>query len=331
MFGLNYLLYKALALFIMPLGSALIVLITAAVLLLFKKRKTTLVLIICLVAWLWLWSTPVWCNFLCGRLESKFTWKPAAAYPVADAIVSLGGGIRGSTGLAIASQTMTDPIVSKGNGIQGKTGPAITSQTMADTKVSKGSGAQGNAGLAVAPDTMDYLMVSKENRVNGKPEPSMPSFDLGSAADRELFAAQLYHAGKSKKIIVTAGVDPVMGTGVAALAQKEFLEMLKVPPAAILVEGRSLNTIDNAREVKRLLEPVKGKSILLVTSAMHMPRAYWLFARTGLRVIPAPTDFEVVKSPITLMLFLPDAGALDASTRAAREMIGLSMSKLVSW
>ena len=256
MFGLGYLTYKALSLAIMPLGLSFLALIIAFILLICKRRRAALLLLLCLFAWLWFWSTPWWSNYLQGRLESQYTWRPAGVYPVADAIVSLGGGIRGDAG------------------------------------------------------------------------PKMPSFDLGAAADRELFAAQLYHAGKSKVIIVSAGVDPLSGTGVAGEAQKKFLEMLGVPSNAIRVEGLSLNTIDNAVEVKRLMEPVKGKSILLVTSAMHMPRAYWLFSRTGLQIIPAPADFEVMQMPFSLNLLLPDAGALGGSTLAAKEIIGLWAARL---
>jgi len=254
MFGLNYFFYKALSLFLMPLGLAIIILIISLILLVYKRRKAAIVFLVFLLGWLWLWSTPVWCNYLGGRLESQYPWKPATDYPLADAIVVLGGGIRGDAG------------------------------------------------------------------------PSLPSLDLNSAADRELFASQLYKAGRSKKIIVSGGVDPIGGTGIAGVAMKQFLGMLGVPEEAILVEGLSKNTLENAQQVQRLMEPVKGKSILLVTSARHMPRAYWLFARTGLRIIPAPADFEIVKPPFSLNLFFPDAVSLENSSSTAREIIGLWIS-----
>ena len=253
---LNYFFYKAVSLFIMPLGLAFLVLMAAIVLLLFKKRKAALVLLGCLTLWLWLWSTPLWSNFLKGRLESQYVWRPAEMYPVADAIVSLGGDVRGKIG------------------------------------------------------------------------PTMPAFDLNAAADRELFAAQLYHAQRSNVIIVSGGVDPLSRAGVMGDAMKRFLEMLGVPSGAIQVEARSRNTVENAREVEQMMQPVKGKSILLVTSAMHMPRAYWLFSRTGLKVIPAPTDFEVVSQPFSLFMILPSAGSLASTNSSAKEIIGLWITKL---
>lgn len=226
------------------------------ILLMLKRKRAGVVLLAFVAAGIWFWSTQLWCDFLTRQLESKYHWRPASTYPVADVIVSLGGGISGYAG----SQ--------------------------------------------------------------------YPEFDLGSAADRDLFAAELYHAGKAGVIIVSAGVNRFTGTGIAGLGQKRFLERLRVPAASIRVEASSLNTIDNAREVMRMLEPVKGKRILLVTSAQHMARSCWLFERTGLTVIPAPTDFSFTGTAFTFYKLLPDAGALEASTRAWKEILGLWLMKL---
>ena len=95
-----------------------------------------------------------------------------------------------------------------------------------------------------------------------------------------------------------------------------------------MVDANSRNTVENAQEVLRIVTPLKSKSILLVTSALHMQRAYWLFSQTGLNIIPAPTDFEVVKVPFSIYRLFPDAEALGSSTRAAREMIGLFVYRL---
>jgi uncharacterized SAM-binding protein YcdF (DUF218 family) len=280
MFGLNYFFYKAISLFIIPLGFALVLLIAALLFLLYRRRMVALFLLCFIAAWIWLWSTPMWSNWICGKLESQYPWKPANQYPVADAIVVLGGGIRGDAGV------------------------------------------------------------------------KLPSLDLNAAADRELFASQLYHAGRSKVIVVSGGVDPIYGTGVAGVAMKQFLVMLGVPADAIRVEGRSKNTVENAIEVQRMMGLMSDKperessvnanqgkarsedaksekvpSILLVTSAQHMPRAFDLFARTGLRIIPAPADFQVVNTPFSINLLLPDAEALGNSSSAWKEFVGRFLSK----
>jgi len=117
----------------------------------------------------------------------------------------------------------------------------------------------------------------------------------------------------------------------------EVLELLGVPASAILQESRSRNTYENAVEARRLLEPAGANRILLVTSALHMPRAVASFRHQGFEVIPAPTDFWIVTEEAQTRagrLFrlatsvLPDAETLAYTTRALHEYFGIAMYKL---
>ena len=248
---IKFLFYKSVSQLVMPLGLTFLGLILSLVFFYFEKKEPAVFFFLFSLSWLWLWSTPVWSDFIRGRLESKYNYRKAEEFPVADAIVVLGGGVRGFAG--------------------------------------------------------------KE----------LPLIDLNRAADRELFAAQLFHAGKSRIIILSGGADPFIKSGASTLGMKTFLINLGVPAAAITIGANSRNTVENVEEVIQMVKPVKGKTILLVTSAMHMNRAYWLFSRSDFTIIPAPADFEVVKSPFSIYRLLPDAEALENSSRAAREIIGL--------
>jgi uncharacterized SAM-binding protein YcdF (DUF218 family) len=201
--------------------------------------------------WLWGWSTPVWSDYIRNSLESAYPYQFPRSYPTADAIVVLGGGVRGYAG------------------------------------------------------------------------PQFPNIDLNRASDRELFAAQLYRAGRARKIILSGGADPIRRTGAQASAMKIFLINLGVPARDIYLGTQSRNTVENRAEVEEIVKKSGGQSILLVTSALHMKRSFWLFSRTTLKVTPAPSDFEVVPAPFTLYRLIPDAEALENSTRAAREILGL--------
>ncbi len=160
--------------------------------------------------------------------------------------------------------------------------------------------------------------------------PSSKSFeiDLNSAADRVWFAARLFHAGKAPLVLVSAGSDPERHAYSEARASAIFLADLGVPAQAILLEENSLNTRQNAAYSTALLKARGINHILLVTSALHMPRAMALFAAQGLQVTPAPTDFEAIQSPPPgLLAWLPDALALNRSGQAMKEIVG----KWVGW
>ncbi len=64
---------------------------------------------------------------------------------------------------------------------------------------------------------------------------------------------------------------------------------LGMPPESLLVEDRSSRTAENAREVARVLAEHGGRSILLVTSPIHMRRAKLCFEKHGIEVSCAPT------------------------------------------
>ena len=57
------------------------------------------------------------------------------------------------------------------------------------------------------------------------------------------------------------------------------------------METGSINTRENALDSYGLLAPRGIRRIILVTSALHMPRAAVAFRKAGFDVIPAPADF----------------------------------------
>jgi uncharacterized SAM-binding protein YcdF (DUF218 family) len=101
-------------------------------------------------------------------------------------------------------------------------------------------------------------------------------------------------AGKARFVIASGGAlrkGPAETYAMAAL-----LTAWGVPQEAIILETASRNTYENAINSKRLLEAHGLHQVLLVTSALHMPRALALFRALGIDAGPAPTDFEVVES-----------------------------------
>jgi uncharacterized SAM-binding protein YcdF (DUF218 family) len=171
-----------------------------------------------------------------------------------------------------------------------------------------------------------------------------PSIEVGEAGDRILYVAHLYHRGVAPLIVVTGGHAPYSNPGRSSGAQvmKEFLDLLRVPSEAVLLETQSLNTYENAVRTLSLLKTRDVEHIILVTSATHMPRSYAIFRQfEDLTVTPAPTDFQVTDSDwkyytrlnlgVQLMNLLPQADSLYATTVSLKEYIGIVVYRLRGW
>lgn len=145
--------------------------------------------------------------------------------------------------------------------------------------------------------------------------------DLQDGADRAWYAAQLYRAGKAPLVVLSGGSNPAVSATSEAEAMRVFMSDLGVPASAMLLEGSSRNTRQNAALTADLLRPRGVQHIVLVTSALHMRRAVGLFEAQGFRVTPAATDHEA-RSTVEAVDWLPDAGALESSAAAMKELVG---------
>jgi uncharacterized SAM-binding protein YcdF (DUF218 family) len=111
-----------------------------------------------------------------------------------------------------------------------------------------------------------------------------------------------------------------------------LLEEWGIPAAAIEIEEASINTRENALFSYRLLSARGIRKIILVTSAMHMPRAAGAFRKAGFEVVPAPADFRTgwgEGNPV--LLWLPSAGSLEHSQAPLHEWLGLWIYRLRGW
>lgn len=148
-----------------------------------------------------------------------------------------------------------------------------------------------------------------------------PYPNLGPGADRSWHGARLYLADKAPLVILSGGHDLQFSASSSARSMLQFTVALGVPRSDILLEENSRNTTQNADFTAGILARRGIDRIILVTSALHMPRALALFEARGLDVVPAATDHEVVPVP-AWRKWLPTTGALDGSSRAIKEIIG---------
>jgi uncharacterized SAM-binding protein YcdF (DUF218 family) len=117
-----------------------------------------------------------------------------------------------------------------------------------------------------------------------------PITEVAEAGDRVLYGAKLWQMGKAPLIVFTGGRADWLGDGgnpesedMAAIARD-----LGVPEANMLQESESFNTRENAVNVAEILQPQGITNILLVTSALHMPRSMAIFKKWAWRRSPPP-------------------------------------------
>jgi uncharacterized SAM-binding protein YcdF (DUF218 family) len=90
------------------------------------------------------------------------------------------------------------------------------------------------------------------------------------------------------------------------------------------LEEASRNTFENARYSARILKAEDIDHALLVSHALHMPRATWSFERSDLTVTPFPTRrISVDHGPYNYRDFLPQSRALWYTAQAMHEYLGL--------
>ena len=93
------------------------------------------------------------------------------------------------------------------------------------------------------------------------------------------------------------------------------------------IETHSRDTGENASDSAALLKPAGAHRILLVTDAMHMPRARAAFTRAGLDVVEAPTMF-FSREPLSAHAFIPSAEGMRRSWYASYELLGIAWYRL---
>jgi uncharacterized SAM-binding protein YcdF (DUF218 family) len=153
--------------------------------------------------------------------------------------------------------------------------------------------------------------------------------DLNDRADRLVYAAALYRAGKAPRILVSGGAPG--GSRTEAEQMEQLLAVMGIPPRAIVRESESRTTRENAVYSSIILQGKGWRRILLVTSAFHMRRARPLFEAEGLDVVPAPTDYQRLVSRPPMPRWLPTAQDLARTTTAVHEHVGYWVYRWRGW
>ncbi len=160
---------------------------------------------------------------------------------------------------------------------------------------------------------------------SGRPE-------YNAAPERILRGYELLREGRARRMLISGGsLDPRPEAVVEADVLARQLESWGIASEQLVKEGRSRNTRENAVESEKLIREKGWKTLLLVTSAAHMPRARGCFAAVGLRPDTLPVDVRASSLPLRMASWLPRAGSFNASTDALRELAGRAVYRLRGW
>ena len=132
------------------------------------------------------------------------------------------------------------------------------------------------------------------------------------------YTAHLYRKNHLP-ILVSGGPVPKLKTSLAVEMKTALEQDFGVP--VTWIEDRSVDTATNATYSAEILREAGISSIILVTHASHMPRSLALFQATGLKVIPAPTEFTTHTLDLPEDL-IPHMSTLERSYVALYEVFG---------
>jgi uncharacterized SAM-binding protein YcdF (DUF218 family) len=170
-----------------------------------------------------------------------------------------------------------------------------------------------------------------------------PAVEVNAAGDRVLYAARLYKEGKAQKILLSGGNITWLGGRSMTPADEmaDILALIGIPEEDIWLQPDSQNTYEDALYSSQILKEKGASRVLLVTSAMHMPRSMALFEHQGVDAIAAPADFTVTEAgwenlvaldvQATLVNLLPNTSSLSLTTNVLKEYIGLLIYGLRGW
>jgi uncharacterized SAM-binding protein YcdF (DUF218 family) len=183
--------------------------------------------------------------------------------------------------------------------------------------------------------------------LGGGLKPALPprnGVEMGEAGDRLLTGVRLLRQGKAP-LLITSGAQINFNSNSPAppeaISAKTLAIELGIPANKILINPDSRTTAEEAEAISNLGPKKNWNKIILVTSAIHMPRALASFkkklAKTAqIEVIPVSCDFQLAsrKNEGNLSFtgiakkLAPDAQDLYISTTVIKEYIGLIIYRI---
>jgi uncharacterized SAM-binding protein YcdF (DUF218 family) len=173
---------------------------------------------------------------------------------------------------------------------------------------------------SLRPTGAQAIVVLSGGRIENAPEYGGQAVPAYSTLVRLRYAAKL-HRETGLPLLVTGGAPDGSDEAEAVSMARSLRDDFSVPVKWI--EEESHDTAQNAEFSERLLKHAGVRRILLVTDALHMPRAQLIFERHGMKIIPAATMW-FSHDRLKPLHFLPSGEGLRRSHYALHEWIGIA-------
>jgi uncharacterized SAM-binding protein YcdF (DUF218 family) len=146
-------------------------------------------------------------------------------------------------------------------------------------------------GSPTLPEKVDGI-ISLGGIVNQFISKARGQTSVGPGAERLTEFAALAGRYPSAKLVFTGGSGSLFKQELKeADFLRPFLDKLGLSGREVIFEDQSRNTFENALFSKRLVKPAPGEVWVLITSAIHIPRAVGVFRQAGWNVIAYPVSF----------------------------------------
>ena len=150
---------------------------------------------------------------------------------------------------------------------------------------------------------------------------------MSAGAARLMTAARL---AKQHSLPVLISGGQVFSDGVSeALVAERILLQLGLPQEQIIVETQARTTKENAAYTAALCRERGYNNVLLLTSALHMPRSMQFFERylgeQGIKVAAYPCDYTLnPQGKFNPRWLVPQLQAFDITCMALHEYVGMA-------
>ena len=173
-------------------------------------------------------------------------------------------------------------------------------------------------GIIVLGGSVDEQQSAKRGRIT-----------FTEAVERLTAPIGLMRRFPNARLVFSGGSAALSGDKVTeAEIVKRFWREVGLDQGQVVYEDRSRNTYENALFSRELVEPKAGERWLLITSAMHMPRAVGIFRQVGFPITPYPVDYRTDGRIWSLGLVKSSAQGVSTADLAAHEWIGLLAYRL---